>query len=67
MFLPFKLSSRSLSFLGYNENVTYQHADADREEHKDQLREYLLRTDGVIDGDRLSKLWFPHEKYDVFI
>lgn len=67
MFLPFKISSRSLSFLGYKEDVLYQHADADKEEHIDQLREYLFGTDGIIDGDRLSKLWFPHEMYDVFI
>ena len=45
MFLPFKISSRSLSFLGYNENVTYQHADADKEEHKDQLR---VVTEGQV-------------------
>lgn len=67
MFLPFKISSSSLSFLGYKENVTYQHADVDKEGHIDQLRDYLLGTDGIIDGDRLAKLWFPHGKYDVFI
>ena len=67
MFLPFKIMSKSLSYLGYNDNLTYQHNDDDKEEHIDQLRKYLLGTDGIIDGDRLSKLWFPHGKYDVFI
>lgn len=67
MFLPFKIQSKSLSYLGYDDKKTYQHKDEEKDEHIDQLRQYLLGTDGIIDGDRLKKLWFPHGKYDVFI
>lgn len=67
MFLPFKILSKSLSYLGYDDKITYQHNEDGKEEHIDQLRDYLLGTDGVIDGDRLSKLWFPHGRYDIFI
>ena len=67
MFLPFKISASSIRCLGYDKNKKYQHLDPDQDDHKEQLKNYLSGTDGIIDGDRLSNLWFPHGKYHVFI
>lgn len=67
MFTPFKILSRSIDYLGYKQDHIYNHKDANKKEYLDQLKDYLSGTDGIIDGDRLSKLWFPHGKYDIFI
>ena len=67
MFIPFIISESSLVNLGYNNQIDYAHENQLGAYHKSQLREYLLGTDGIIDGDRLSKLWFPKGDYDVFI
>ena len=67
MFTPFKILSSSIDYLGYKPDQVYSHIDADKNEYSNQLNEYLRGTDGIIDGDRLSKLWFPHGKYDIFI
>lgn len=67
MFIPFKISEVSLVKLGYNERNIYSRGNQLEALYKSQLREYLLGTEGIIDGDRLSKLWFPKGEYDVFI
>lgn len=67
MFIPFKISESSLVILGYDNRADYAQGSQLTAFHKNQLREYLLGTDGIIDGDRLSKLWFPRGDYDVFI
>lgn len=67
MFVPYKISADSLKYLGYNDKNTYYHLDTKKDDHISQLKDYLSSTDGVIDGDRISKLWFPHDYYNIFI
>ena len=67
MYLPFKISHSSIIRLGYDEHEEYHHSEIKKDERMKQLRTYLSNSDGVIDGDNLGKLWFPHGKYHVFI
>ena len=70
MFYPFKIKVSVIDSLRNSTGSLTGDAQKEQEakdRRKNQLRKYLLTTDGIIDGKSLKELWFPQGEYQIFL